>query len=161
MRSRAAAALVGASFLTLTVGAPPVLAKTAGNEPVQVTVVAHPTGPTNSVLYVVPAGKRLVVEHFSSEVGVAADTTVNRFVLAVAPDPSTPGNNRFAHFLPPTFSSPCGTCASGQVEVVASHAVRMYVEAGEALAVNITFSAAVGPDAFAFYSVSGYLVDAP
>lgn len=161
MRSRAAAALVCASFLTLTVGPPPALAKTASNEPVQVTVVAHPTGPTNSVLYVVPAGKRLVVEHFSSEVGVAADTTVNRFILSVAADPSIPGNSLFAHYLPPTFSSPCGTCASGQVEVVASHAVRLYVEAGQALVVNITFSGAVGPDAFAFYSVSGYLVDAP
>ena len=161
MRSRAAAALVGASFLTLTVGPPPALAKTAGNEPVQVTVVAHPTGPTNSVLYVVPAGKRLVVEHFSSEVGVAPDTTVNRFSLAVAADPSTPGNVRFSHFLPPNFSAPCDTCSSGQVEIVASHAVRMYVEAGEALVVNIVFSAAVGPNAFAFYSVSGYLVDAP
>jgi hypothetical protein len=161
MRSRAAAALACAAFLTLTVASSPALAKTAANEPVQATVVAHPTGPTNSVLYVVPAGKRLVVEHFSSEVGVAADTTVNRFVLGVAPDPSTPGGTRFAHFLPPNFSAPCDTCSSGQVEVVASHAVRMYVEAGEALVVNIVFSAAVGPNAFAFYSVSGYLVDAP
>jgi hypothetical protein len=161
MRSRFAAALVCASFLMLTVGPPPALAKTAASEPIQVSAVAHPTGPTNSVLYVVPAGKRLVVEHFSSEVGVAPDTTVNRFSLGVAPNPSTPGGVRFSHFLPPTFSSPCGTCASGQVEVVASHVVRLYVEAGEALVVNITFSAAVGPDAFAFYSASGYLVDAP
>src|SRR5437867_3916200 len=86
MRSRAAAALVCASFLTLTAGSSPALAKTAANEPVQASALAHPAGPTNSVLYVVPAGKRLVVEHFSSEVGVAADTTVNRFSLGVAPN---------------------------------------------------------------------------
>src|SRR5260221_2448150 len=100
MRSRAAATLACASFLTLTVGSSPALAKTTANEPVQATVVAHPTGPTNSVLYVVPAGKRLVVEHFSSEVGVAAATTVNRLGLGVASDRSNPGNDRFAQFLP-------------------------------------------------------------
>ena len=164
MKSRAVAALAIASLLTLAMGSSPVLAKpkaTTDTEPIQASVLAQLSGPTNAVLYVVPTGKRLVVEHFSSEAGVSATTTVNRYVLGIAPDPNVPGGTRFAHYLPPSFSSPCGTCSLGQVEVVASHSVRMYVEAGEALVVNITFSAAVGPDAFAFYSVSGYLVDVP
>ena len=164
MRSRAVAALAFASLSTLALWPSPLLAKpkaTTDTEPIQVSALAQLSGPTNSVLYVVPTGKRLVVEHFSSEAGVSVATTVNRFILGVAPDPNAPGGTRFSHYLPPSFSSPCGTCAPGQVEVVASHPVRMYVEAGEALVVNITFSAAVGPNAFAFYSVSGYLVDVP
>jgi hypothetical protein len=37
----------------------------------------------------------------------------------------------------------------------------MYVEARQALVLNVTFSGAVGPNAFGFFSFSGYLVDAP
>jgi hypothetical protein len=37
----------------------------------------------------------------------------------------------------------------------------MYVGAGEDLVVNVTFSGPVGPDAFAFFSVTGYLIDTP
>jgi hypothetical protein len=163
MNSRAAVAF--ASFLALTGVSSPALAKdkdkATAKEPVETTADTQLAGPTNTVVYVVPAGKRLVVEHFSSEVGLSATTQVNRFALVVAPDPNTPGHGRFLHFLPPSFSSSCGTCSSGQAEVVASQAVRMYVEAGEALVVNITFSGEVGPNAFASYSVSGHLVDVP
>jgi len=34
-------------------------------------------------------------------------------------------------------------------------------EAGEALVVNVTFSGAVGPNAFGFFSATGYLTDTP
>ena len=85
---------------------------------------------------------------------------MNRYLLSVAPDPGNPSTINFAHFIAPAFSSPCGTCASGQVEVVASLPIRMYVEAGQALVVAIAFSGSVGPSAFAFFSVSGYLIDA-
>jgi hypothetical protein len=91
---------------------------------------------------------------------MASGTTVNRYLLGVAPDPGTPSTVNFARFIAPTFSSPCGSCVSGQVEVVASQPLRMYVEAGQALVVAITFSGSVGPSAFAFLSVSGYLIDA-
>jgi hypothetical protein len=37
----------------------------------------------------------------------------------------------------------------------------MYVDAGKALVVNITFSGGVGPSAFGFFMVSGYLINAP
>jgi len=116
--------------------------------------------PSNFVLYVVPKGKRLVVEHFSSEAGVMSGTTVNRYILAIANDPSNPGKGSFDHFIPPSFSSPCGTCVGGQVEVVASQPICIYVEAGQALVANISFSGAVGPNAFVFLSASGYLVNA-
>jgi hypothetical protein len=131
------------------------------NQPIQASSVGQLTGPKNFVLYVVPVGKRLVVEHFSSQVGIAAASTVNRYSLGIAEDPNVPGAVRFSHFIPPDFSSPCGTCSAGQVEVVASEAIRMYVEAGEALVVNVTFSDAVGPNAFGFFSVTGHLIDTP
>ena len=131
------------------------------NEPVQAISEASLSGPTNVVIYVVPAHRRLVVEHFSSELGVASTTSVNRYSLGVASDPSMPGGVRFSHFIAPAFSSPCGTCVAGQVEVVASQPIRMYVEAGEALVVNVTFSGPVGPDSFGFFSVSGYMIDTP
>ena len=131
------------------------------NQPVQVTKFSALTGPTNVVLYVVPTGKRLVVEHFTSEVGVVPTSTVNRYAVGIAEDPSIPGLHRFTHYIPPAYSAPCGTCSPGQVEIVASEAVRMYVEAGEALVVNVAFSAAVGPNAFGFFSITGHLTDAP
>ena len=130
------------------------------NQPIQVNAGGSLNGPSNFVLYTVPAGKRLVVEHFSSEVGVAPTTTVNRFGLGII-NPSSPGSFRFSHFIAPAFSSPCGTCASNEVEVVASQPIHMYVEAGEDLVVNVTFSGPVGPDAFGFFSASGYLIDTP
>ena len=139
----------------------PVPVTSTVNQPIQAEGGGLLTGPSNFVIYVVPAGKRLIVEHFSSEVGVAAATTVNRFSLGIAVDPSSPGGVRFSHFIPPDFSAPCGTCSPGQVEVVASEPIRMYVEAGEALVVNVVFSAAVGANAFGFFSVTGYLIDTP
>jgi hypothetical protein len=147
---------------TVMLGSPIPLPTTALiKQPIQVEGGGSVTGlGLNSTLYVVPAGKRLIVEHFSSEAGMVSGTTVNRYLLGVAPDPGNPSTVNFAHFIAPTFSSPCGTCASGQVEVVASQPIRMYVEAGQALVVGVAFSGSVGPSGFAFLSVSGYLIDA-
>jgi len=119
------------------------------------------TGPANFVLFTVPAGKRLVVEHFSSQVGIASTASVNRYVLGIAPDPGQPGNSIFAHFLAPTYHSPCGTCGEGTELFIASQPIRMYVNAGHALVVNITFSGDVGSSGFGFFAVTGYLVDVP
>ncbi len=113
------------------------------------------------VLYVVPTGKRLVVEYFSSEVGVASGTTVDRYALSVANDPNNPGAEAFTHFIPPAFSSPCGACVPGTTLVVASQPIRLYVEAGQGLVAGASFSGAIGSNAFGFYSFSGYLVDVP
>ena len=124
-------------------------------QPIQVQAVAGVgtlTGPANFVLFTVPAGKRLVVEHFSSEVGIASTASVNRYALVT--------DQNFA-FVAPAFHSPCGTCAGTTELFIASQPIRMYVDAGQALVVNITFSGAVGPSGFGFFSVSGYLVDVP
>jgi hypothetical protein len=37
----------------------------------------------------------------------------------------------------------------------------MYVDAGKALVAGVSLSTSGGPNTFAFYSVSGYLVDVP
>ena len=147
---------------TVIIGSPIPLPTTASiKQPIQVQGGGSVSGlGLNTTLYVVPAGKRLIVEHFSSEAGMASGTTVNRYLLGVAPDPGNPSTVNFAHFIAPTFTSPCGSCVGGQVEVVASQPIRMYVEAGQALVVGITFSGSVGPSAFAFLGVSGYLIDA-
>ena len=117
------------------------------------------TGGSNFVLFTVPAGKRLVVEHFSSEVGILSTASLNRYVLGIAPEPNQPGNSIFAHFIAPTYHSPCGTCGSGYELFVASQPIRMYVDAGQALVLNITFSGAVGDYAFGFFAISGYLIN--
>jgi len=151
-----------ANMPTVVLGSPIPLPTIASiRQPIQVEGGGPVTGPgLNSTLYVVPAGKRLIVEHFSSEAGMASGITVSRYLLGVAPDPGNPGTVNFAHFIAPNSSSPCGLCVAGQVEVVASQPIRMYVEAGQALVVGVTFSGSVGPSAFAFLSVSGYLIDA-
>jgi hypothetical protein len=141
----------------------PVPVKAVAPEPLQATGGGLFTGPArglNFLIYTVPAGKRLVVEHFSSEVGVAATTSVNRLSLGAAPNPGAPGGVRFSHYVPPSYSSPCGTCSPGQSEVITSTPIRLYVEAGEGVVVNVTFSADVA-DGFGFFSVSGYLIDVP
>ena len=131
-------------------------------QPIQVeTFVNIVNVGTNAVLFTVPSGKRLVVEHFSSELGIATGTSVNRYLLAVANDPAQPGLTAFAHFIPPAFHAPCGTCAAGTDEWVASQPIRMYVDAGKTLVVNVTLSGFPGPSAPAFFSASGYLVDVP
>ena len=132
--------------------------------PIQAGAVAQSgtlTGPANFVLFTVPSGKRLVVEYFSSEVGIATGTSINRYSLGIAPNPDVPGNVTFSHFIAPSYHSPCGTCGAGTELFVASQPIRMYVDAGKALVVNITFSGGVGPSAFGFFMVSGYLINAP
>ena len=134
------------------------------HQPIQAEAVAQLgtlTGPTNFTLFTVPAGKALVVEHFSSEVGIASTASVNRYVLGIAPNPGEPGNSSFAHYIAPTYHSPCGTCGGGTELFVASQPIRMYVNAGHALVVNITFSSGVGSSGFGFFAVTGYLVDVP
>ena len=114
------------------------------------------------MLFVVPAGKRLIVEHFSSETFVASGTAVVRIVLGVDPNPNPNVPSIFIHFIAPTYSVPCGVqCAApGQVIFVASQPVRMYVEAGQALIANVDFSAAVGANTVFAAGFSGYLVNA-
>jgi hypothetical protein len=162
-RSSGAIALRAEGGPSVTIGSPLPLPVTATvTQPIQVTQVIGPgqlPGNNNLLLYVVPVKKRLVVEHFSSEVTAPSTATVNRYVLSVA-DPNNPGSVSFAHFIAPVFSAPCGTCVSGQVETIASQPIRMYVEAGKALVVNITFSAAVDAHTGGIFSASGYLVDA-
>jgi hypothetical protein len=119
------------------------------------------TGPANFVLYTVPAGKALVVEYFSSQVGIASGTSVNRYLLGIANDPQNPGMGVFAHSLAPIYHSLCGTCAGVTELFIASQPIRMYVGAGHALVVNITFSGDVGDYGFGFFAVTGYLVDVP
>jgi len=163
--SHAQAAPPTSKVVVENTAANPVPVKTLVEEPVQATGGGFFGGPGrgfNFLVYTVPAGKRLVVEHFSSEMGVPATRSVNRLTLGVAPDPALPGAVRFAHYLPPSYSSPCGTCAPGEAEVIASQPVRMYVEAGEGLVVNVTFSGDIAdPSAFGFFSVSGHLIDVP
>jgi hypothetical protein len=112
-------------------------------------------------VYTVPPGKRLVVEHFSSELGTATGTAVDRYFIAVADDPSQPGSGSFAHFIPPSYHAPCGPCVAGTELWVTSQPIRMYVDAGKALVAGVSLSASAGPNTFVFYSVSGYLVDVP
>src|SRR5262249_28793346 len=116
------------------------------------------------VIFTVPPGKRLVVEHFSSGVGLATGTAVGRYSLGVADNPAQPGTESFGHFIPPASHAPCGNCVAGTELFVASQPIRMYVDAGKALVVSVSgtwFSNRPGPNAFAFFSVSGYLVDVP
>jgi hypothetical protein len=137
---------------------------TPATQPIQAQAVAPLgtlTGPANFVLFTVPAGKRLVVEYFSSQVGIASTASVDRYALVIAPDPGQPGNASFAHYVAPAFHSPCGTCAGTTELFVASQPIRMYVDTGQALVVNISFSGAVGPSGFGFFGFSGYLVDVP
>jgi hypothetical protein len=113
------------------------------------------------VIYTVPPGKRLVVEHFSSELGTPTGTAVDRYLISVANDPAQPGNGSFAHFIPPAYHAPCGICVAGSELWVASQPIRMYVDAGKALVGAVSLSTSGGPNTFVFYSVSGYLVDVP
>jgi hypothetical protein len=131
-------------------------------QPVQVEVgqgIGHFTG--QAVIYTVPPGKRLVVEHFSSELGVATGTAVDRYLLAIADNPAQIGSASFSHTIPPAYHAPCSLCAAGTELWVASQPVRIYVDAGKALFATVTFSNAAGPNTFVFFSVSGYLVDVP
>jgi hypothetical protein len=116
-------------------------------------------GPDNFVIFKVPAGKRLVVEHFSSQVGIDSAASVSRYILGIALDPGPSGTSSFGHFIAPTYHSPCSICEGTTELFIASQPIRMYVNAGYSLFVNITFSGAVGDFGFGFFAVSGYLVD--
>jgi hypothetical protein len=130
-------------------------------QPVQAEIaqgIGNFTG--RGALYTVPTGKRLVLEYFSSEVGVATGTSIDRYALDITDNP-TSGNSSFGHFIAPAYHSPCGTCAAGSELFVASQPIRMYVDAGKVLTVSVTFSNSPGPNVFGFFAISGYLVDAP
>jgi len=113
----------------------------------------------SAVVFTVPPGKRLVVEHFSSEVGVPTGTVVNAYGLAVT-DPAQPGFASFEHFVPPAFHSPCANCVAGSDLWVTSQPIRLYVDAGKTLRIAVSVNGATGNSAFVFFSASGYLVDA-
>jgi hypothetical protein len=114
-----------------------------------------------AVMFTVPAGKRLIVEHFSTEAFVASGTVVTRFVLGVAIPGS--GVTNSLHFIAPSYTVSCGSDCAGpnQTISVASQPVRLYVDAGQQLTFNAAFSAPVGANTFMAASMSGYLVDAP
>lgn len=92
----------GPSATVVSLLPPPVT--TTASQPVQVIGGGTVSGSGVFVLYVVPKGKRLVVEHFSSEAGMMSGTTVNRCILGIANDPRNPGKLNFDHFIPPSFS---------------------------------------------------------
>ena len=141
---------------SVTVDGPlPLPVTTTVIQPIEITQFGQANGPgTNLVLYIVPAGKRLVVEHFSSEANVASGTTLDRYALNIANNPQDPATASFSHFIPAPAPL-CGTCP-----IVSSQPIRMYVEAGQALVANVGFTGVIGPTASVFVSVSGYLVNA-
>jgi len=123
----------------------PVQARDVDNpafQPFQASVVASFNSPT--VLYVVPTGKRLVVEFFSSEIFAASPT---RYFVSVAADPTQPGNVFVTHFLPPPSSG-----------IAVASPVRLYVAPGQALVVNPAGNATGN---CCFISITGYLVNLP
>jgi hypothetical protein len=97
---------------------------------------------TSVPLVTVPAGQRLVVEFFSSEVFGPMPTRY--FVSAV--DAADPGRGFFTHFIAPP--PPQG--------IATAQAVRMYVEPGQALAVD---AAGNGSGNCCFISITGYFVN--
>lgn len=125
------------------------------SHPIQFERNSSVTGATNLMLFTVPPGKLLVVEHFSSVITLAPTATINRFTLG----PVLDGMFLFSHVIPAGTSSPCGTCSSVQTLVATGAPIRLYVEAGQSLVANVTFSGPVGPGAFANAAFSGYLVD--
>jgi len=133
----------------------PLPVTTTAVQPIQVGQFGQTNTPGfNLVLYVVPTGKRLIVEHFSSEANVMSGTVVSRYILAIANDPQNPVVESFSHFIPAT-SPLCVSCPS-----VASQPIRMYVEAGQALVANVGFGGVIGPTASVFVSANEYLVNA-
>lgn len=135
----------GPDVTVVNPGSNPVQARDVDNpafQPFQASVVASFNSPT--VVYVVPAGKRLVVEFFSSEIFAASPT---RYFVSVAADPTQPGNVLMTHFFPPP--SPGIAIASP---------IRLYVAPGQALVVNPAGNATGN---CCFISITGYLVNLP
>ncbi len=123
----------------------PVQARNVDNpafQPFQAITVAPFNTPT--VLYVVPAGKRLTVEFFSSEV---FNQNPTRFIIASAADPTQPGSVLMTHFLPPPSSG-----------IAIASPLRLYVDPGQALVVN---PAGNGAGNCCFISITGYLINLP
>jgi hypothetical protein len=141
---------------SVTIESPlPLPVTTTTVQPIQVGQFGQTNTPGfNLVLYVVPTGKRLIVEHFSSDASVMSGTLVSRYILGIANDPQNPGTESFSHFIPAPAPL-CGTCP-----IVVSQPIRMYVEAGQALVANVGFGGVIGPTASVFVSASGYLVNA-
>ncbi|HWC98429.1 MAG TPA: hypothetical protein VG456_16835 [Candidatus Sulfopaludibacter sp.] len=128
-------------------------------QPVQINMSATASGGyTNIVMYTVPAGKRLVVEHFSSEAAIASTATIQRYALATTTNPQ--GSSNFVHFVSPGTVLVCSACYTGQSETIASQPIRMYVEPGQYLVANASYNGAVGPNAFIAFAISGYLINA-
>ena len=145
---------------SVTVAGPlPLPVTPTANKPVQISQGLQTGTPGVSIaLYIVPAGKRLVVKYFSSQAAVAPGIAANQFGLTVV-DPKNPGIAIFAHTIPPASSSSCGFCAPNQL-IVASQPIRTYVEAGQELLATANFSGPIGANGSVFASISGYLVNA-
>jgi hypothetical protein len=129
-------------------------------QPASVMVTAGTSVSPQATLFVVPAGKLLIVEHFSSQTLVSSGTSVARIFIGV----TNPGTGTVAaHSIAPSYTAPCGVFCplSGEEIFVSSQPVRLYATAGQSLVANVAFNGAVGADTFFNPSFTGYLVDAP
>jgi hypothetical protein len=126
-----------------------------------VTVTAGNSIGTSQTLFVVPAGKLLIVENFSSQTLVSSGASVARIFLGVFNPNAT--FSVAAHTIAPSYTAPCGVfCSlSGEEIFVSSEPVRLYATAGQRLIANVAFSGAVGAATFFGPSFTGYLVNAP
>ena len=136
-------------------GGPDVTVVNPASDPVQARDVDNPAFQpfhamtvaafnTPTVLFTVPAGKRFVVEFFSSEVFGPSPT---RYLVSIAADPAQPGNVLMTHFFPPPSSG-----------IAVASPLRLYVSAGQALVVNPAGSSAGN---CCFVSITGCLVNLP
>ena len=114
----------------------------AGRRPFQVSVIASTNTP--QALFVPTPGTRLVVEFVSME-QFGVTPPVSRVFVSVAPDPAQPGNVSFTHFVPVL-----GTAAA--------QPMRLYVEPGQALAVNPANGTGAS-ERCCFISVTGYVIE--
>jgi hypothetical protein len=102
--------------------------------------------------YVVPPGKRLVIEHVSGSAELTPGQTQHYILLRVSQ-----GDASFQHTLP--VSQPIAFTET-QATASYSQALRMYVDAGGALRAVSGRTYTAGFADFSM-SVSGYLVDVP
>jgi hypothetical protein len=113
------------------------------------------TGFADVLLFTVPAGKRLVIEHASGFVQLPAgaqalyslQTAVAGTYLGGAPYPFTP----LDHLLGPAAQA--GTTFS------VSNALRLYADPGTTVIFHVDVETAVSGIEYVFANISGYLVD--
>ena len=99
----------------------------------------------NEVAYTVPAGKRLVIEHVSVNLLEAQSAEVTNLWFE-----TTTGNTGVQHLVPLPFA---GSTMAGQP-------TRIYADEGTEVRVLLRIKSPVAGGVKAFFSYSGYLVDA-